>query len=390
MYTRQVPTLKAISFTTVHVFIGDHRRPLWALFSLLSPKGWGTYWRYALQLNNVNDCPACTRSETVVLTLLVLPRCLLFLNYCCAPRLALLSLVRAGNTGSGSAFVNRVVPSLPRCQEKRKATQLRAKMPALQPVLKMKVDELFFKWLSDPATQTQLKQYLELIKSGQAVGLANGVAEDKRSPFGENNNVASHRSHTGKKPAPISPPCSHPSTGALPSGSSSNPRVSGPSARTLRKSVSTKKVTCVWCFLQTCHTCMYFYVFSKLLSCPMKEVWAKIGMHFSYTFAWGVCVWLSNTSTQGATQSSFELRLCYVICKEEGALLLFCNSCLQSSSHGLGAYAMYKQKSADTLEADVHLRICKVCSVDIFEVGMKEVRLDRLLLFTQSWIDIVY
>ncbi|XP_075887186.1 serine/threonine-protein phosphatase 2A regulatory subunit B'' subunit beta isoform X1 [Nelusetta ayraudi] len=114
-------------------------------------------------------------------------------------------------------------------------------MPGLQPVLKMKVDELFFKWLSDPATQTQLKQYLELIKSGQPVDLANGTAEDKNSPFGENNNVTSHRSLAGKKPAPISTPSSHPSTGALPSGSSSNPRVSGPSARTLRKSLSTKK-----------------------------------------------------------------------------------------------------------------------------------------------------
>lgn len=116
------------------------------------------------------------------------------------------------------------------------------KMPGLQPVLKMKVDELFFKWLSDPATQTQLKQYLELIKSGQPVDLSNGTAEDRNSPFGENNNVTSRRSHAGKKPAPISNPCSHPSTGALPSGSSGNPRVSGPSARTLRKSLSTKKV----------------------------------------------------------------------------------------------------------------------------------------------------
>lgn len=116
-------------------------------------------------------------------------------------------------------------------------------MPGLQPVLKMKVDELFFKWLSDPATQTQLKQYLELIKRGQPIALANGVAEDKRSPLGENNNVTSHKSHMGKKPAPVSPPCSHSSTGALPSGSGSNPRVSGPSARTLRKSLSTKKVT---------------------------------------------------------------------------------------------------------------------------------------------------
>lgn len=149
----------------------------------------------------------------------------------------------------------------PMCQEK-----LRAKMPGLQPVLKMKVDELFFKWLSDPATQTQLKQYLELIKSGQIVDLANGTAEDKNSPFGENNNVTSNRSHAGKKPAAISIPCSHPSTGALPSGSSGNPRVSGHSGRTLRKSLSTKKVkrllsvSCKSIKLAFIHFCFQFTI----------------------------------------------------------------------------------------------------------------------------------
>lgn len=144
-------------------------------------------------------------------------------------------------------------------------------MPGLQPVLKMKVDELFFKWLSDPATQTQLKQYLELIKSGQPVDLANGTAEDKNSPFGENNNVTPHRSLAGKKPAPISTPCSHPSTGALPSGSSSNPRVSGPSARTLRKSLSTKKVKILFSVSCNCTKLAIIPFPFTILSCERFE-----------------------------------------------------------------------------------------------------------------------
>lgn len=113
----------------------------------------------------------------------------------------------------------------------------------LQPVLKMKVDELFLNWLSDPATQSLLKDYLDLIKSGQHIDLSNGDAKEKRSlTFNENNNVASQRNLAEKKPAPFSTPSSPPSTSTLPSGSSSGTRVSGPNGRILRRSVSTKKV----------------------------------------------------------------------------------------------------------------------------------------------------
>lgn len=119
-------------------------------------------------------------------------------------------------------------------------------MPILQPVLKMKVDELFFKWLSDPETQAQLKDYLELIKSGQPIDLGTGAAEDRKSSsspsFNENNNVPSKKSHSEKKTSSISTSSSPPSTSALPTGSSSNPRVSGPCGRVLRRSLSTKKV----------------------------------------------------------------------------------------------------------------------------------------------------
>lgn len=112
----------------------------------------------------------------------------------------------------------------------------------LQPVLKMKVDELFLNWLSDPATQSLLKDYLDLIKSGQRIDMGTGDAQDKRSlSFNENNNVASQRNLAEKRPAHLSTPSSS-ATSTLPSRSSSNTRVTGPNGRVLRRSVSTKKV----------------------------------------------------------------------------------------------------------------------------------------------------
>lgn len=113
----------------------------------------------------------------------------------------------------------------------------------LQPVLKMKVDELFLSWLSDPSTQSLLKNYLDLIKAGQCVDLSSGDSQNKRSlSFNENNNVASYKNLAEKKPAALSTPSSTLSASTLPSGSSSNTRVTGPSGRVLRRSVSTKKV----------------------------------------------------------------------------------------------------------------------------------------------------
>lgn len=114
----------------------------------------------------------------------------------------------------------------------------------LQPVLKMKVDELFLNWLSDPATQSLLKDYLDLIKSGRPVDLSRVDARDKRSfSLNANNNVASQMNLAEKKPGPLGATSSPPSTGALPSRSSSNTsRATGPSSRVLRRSASTKKV----------------------------------------------------------------------------------------------------------------------------------------------------
>lgn len=118
------------------------------------------------------------------------------------------------------------------------------KMPSshLQPVLKMKVDELFFIWLSDPTTQSSLKDYLDLIKSGQHVDLDKGDTPDKKSlTFNENNNVASQKNLAEERP--FSSTVSNPSpSSALPSGSSCNTRMTGPNGRVLRKSISTRKV----------------------------------------------------------------------------------------------------------------------------------------------------
>ncbi|KAM7380245.1 hypothetical protein PAMP_003557 [Pampus punctatissimus] len=112
----------------------------------------------------------------------------------------------------------------------------------LQPVLKMKVDELFLNWLSDPATQSLLKDYLDLIKSGQHIDLSSADTKEKRSlTFNENNNVASQRNLAEKKPTPFSTPSSPPSASTLPSGSSCGTRVTGPNGRILRRSVSAKK-----------------------------------------------------------------------------------------------------------------------------------------------------
>ncbi|XP_054471106.1 serine/threonine-protein phosphatase 2A regulatory subunit B'' subunit beta isoform X2 [Anoplopoma fimbria] len=112
----------------------------------------------------------------------------------------------------------------------------------LQPVLKMKVDELFLNWLSDNATQSLLKDYLDIIKSGQHVDVSGGEAQGKRSlTFNENNNVASQRNLAERKPLPLGTPSSPPSASTLPSGSSSNTRVTGSNGRVLRRSVSAKK-----------------------------------------------------------------------------------------------------------------------------------------------------
>lgn len=121
------------------------------------------------------------------------------------------------------------------------------KMPSsqiLQPVLKMKVDELFLTWLSDLKTQAVLKDYLELIKNGHQTDFSNvGIKEKCTLTFNQNNNVAFQKTLTEKKPGTfnvcLSPPCASP----LPSGCSGSSRVMGHHGRILQRSVSSKKVS---------------------------------------------------------------------------------------------------------------------------------------------------
>ncbi|KAF7215411.1 transcript variant X2 [Nothobranchius furzeri] len=119
-----------------------------------------------------------------------------------------------------------------------------SKMPSqqlLQPVLKLKVDELFLNWLSDPETQAVLKDYLDLIKNGQYIDVGSEAQDKKALSFNENNNVASQKNRAEKKPAPIGTPSATQPNSTLPSRSSSNTRVTGPNSRVLRRSVSTQK-----------------------------------------------------------------------------------------------------------------------------------------------------
>ncbi|KAM9487040.1 serine/threonine-protein phosphatase 2A regulatory subunit B'' subunit beta isoform 1-T1 [Clarias gariepinus] len=104
----------------------------------------------------------------------------------------------------------------------------------LEPVLKMKVDELFLNWLSEPDIQEMLKDYLRKIKNGDELEFDKG-----NSNFSQNNNIASNCNVTERTSSSLSAPCSPPSV-TLPSGSGSSNRA-GPNSRALRRSVSVKK-----------------------------------------------------------------------------------------------------------------------------------------------------
>ncbi|XP_018966013.2 serine/threonine-protein phosphatase 2A regulatory subunit B'' subunit beta-like isoform X1 [Cyprinus carpio] len=111
----------------------------------------------------------------------------------------------------------------------------------LQPVLKMKVDELFLFWLSEPSTQAMLKVYLNKIKNGEEIELSLADFKGTSTLFltENNNNIASKINATERMTAALGAPCSPPSA-TLPSASGSNNRA-GVNARALRRSVSTKK-----------------------------------------------------------------------------------------------------------------------------------------------------
>ncbi|TRY66223.1 hypothetical protein DNTS_006063 [Danionella cerebrum] len=113
---------------------------------------------------------------------------------------------------------------------------------SLKPDLKMKVDELFLFWLSEPSTQAMLKDYLIKIKNGEEIDFS---CEDfkcaKTFAFNENNHhhPASRTRVTERITSALGASCSPPSP-TLPSVSGSYR--AGGNARALRRSVSTKKV----------------------------------------------------------------------------------------------------------------------------------------------------
>ncbi|XP_033868282.2 serine/threonine-protein phosphatase 2A regulatory subunit B'' subunit beta-like isoform X1 [Acipenser ruthenus] len=122
---------------------------------------------------------------------------------------------------------------------------MKLKMPAapvLQPVLKMKVDELFLNWLSETTTQLMLKDYLKRIKNGERFECGEGDLKDNRLLVcSENkNNFRSKQKVTDKAVSSLSAPSSPPSpiTKALPSGNTGSPRVGH--NRAVRRSIGSK------------------------------------------------------------------------------------------------------------------------------------------------------
>lgn len=93
----------------------------------------------------------------------------------------------------------------------------------LQPVLKMKVDELFLCWLSEAGTQAMLRDCLQRIRAPGRADLGSGDAA---------------------QPAPLTAPPAPgpaPASSALPLGAASSPRV-GPHLRGTRRSAGTRAV----------------------------------------------------------------------------------------------------------------------------------------------------
>ncbi|NXA46816.1 P2R3B phosphatase, partial [Nothocercus julius] len=117
-------------------------------------------------------------------------------------------------------------------------------MPAgkvLQPVLKMKVDELFLCWLSQPATQLVLKDCLRTIKNEEKTEIANGDSGNSENERFTTKNSNSKQSILGDIRIPLmsfNPP--HLST-ALPVATSTSPR-SASNTRGIRRSSGTRAV----------------------------------------------------------------------------------------------------------------------------------------------------
>lgn len=118
------------------------------------------------------------------------------------------------------------------------------KMPpgkVLQPVLKMKVDELFLCWLSESSTQTMLQDCLQRIKTPGRTESGGGDARQPGPPLAA----------SAPAPAPackpsvfdsLGAPSPAPTSTALPLGAATSPRT-GPPVRGSRRSTGTRVVS---------------------------------------------------------------------------------------------------------------------------------------------------
>ncbi|ETE62855.1 Serine/threonine-protein phosphatase 2A regulatory subunit B'' subunit beta, partial [Ophiophagus hannah] len=93
----------------------------------------------------------------------------------------------------------------------------------LQPVLKMKVDELFLCWLSETATQVMLKDYLRSITSEEKIEIGSGDAGDNENIISQIN-YASKQSMLGSLMSPLTPTSPPHLSTALPFTTPTSPR----------------------------------------------------------------------------------------------------------------------------------------------------------------------
>lgn len=111
----------------------------------------------------------------------------------------------------------------------------------LQPVLKMKVDELFLCWLSETATQVMLKDYLRSITSEEKIEIGSGDAGDNENILSQINYV-SKQSMLGSLISPLTPTSPPHLSTALPFSTSTSPR-SCSGIRGKRRSSSSRNVS---------------------------------------------------------------------------------------------------------------------------------------------------
>ncbi|XP_026522652.1 serine/threonine-protein phosphatase 2A regulatory subunit B'' subunit beta isoform X1 [Notechis scutatus] len=110
----------------------------------------------------------------------------------------------------------------------------------LQPVLKMKVDELFLCWLSETATQVMLKDYLRSITSEEKIEMGSGDAGDNENILSQINYV-SKQSMLGSLMSPLTPTSSPHLSTVLPFTTPTSPR-SYSGIRGKRRSSSSRNV----------------------------------------------------------------------------------------------------------------------------------------------------